>query len=148
MRWRVPTTRGLGVVAVVFGLLLSYNFLSAPQYRIFGHTGSYLMFFGPLLLAAGVLLVITASRRTQVATSANTTPPASLTPESLPSGTGKTTLCVGLSLIAIPTFLLLVSAFSENYEELAGLLGTGAFFMFGLPGLAVTLFALIRARKT
>jgi hypothetical protein len=147
MRWRVPTTRGLGIVAMVFGLLLTNNLLRAPQYRIFFHTKTYLVLLGPLFIAVGVLLVITASRRTPVAIKTDTTPPASLTPESVPSGTRKTILFVGLSLIAIPTFLWLVAPFAGNYREISEFLGTVAFVMFGLPGLAVTLFALIRARK-
>jgi len=147
MRWRVPTTRGLGVIAMVFGLLLTYNLERAPQYRIFGRTGTYLMWFGPLFLAVGVLLVITASRRTPTATSTGTIPSESLAPESVASGTQRTTLCVGLSLVAIPMFLWLVTPFAGNYREITGFLGTATFVMFGLPGLAVTLFALIRVRK-
>jgi hypothetical protein len=67
MHPRMLIIRMFCAAAVVFGLLLTYNLFIPPKDRIFGQVGTYLMFFGPLLLAAGALKFITELHRTREA---------------------------------------------------------------------------------
>jgi hypothetical protein len=147
MNRRSRAFQGLGAIAAIFGLLLTFNLFVSPRHRIFGHLGTYLMFFGPLFLAVSVLPIMVASHRTPTVKGSEMTAQASPTLDATPPESGKTILVVGLSLLAIPAILWIITPFAGSYEEITGFFGTVAFIFLGLPGLAVTIFALLRARK-
>jgi hypothetical protein len=142
--WKI---QGLGAIGAILGSVLTYNLFMSPQHRIFADLGTYSMFFGPSLLAASVLLIMVASHRTPVVKCSEMTARASPTLEATPRKNGKTILFVGLSLLAIPAILWIITPFAGSHEEITGFFGTMAFIVFGLPGLAVTTFALLRARR-
>lgn len=133
MNRRSRAFQGLGAIAAIFGLLLTFNLFVSPRHRIFGHFGTYLMFLGPLFLVVSVLLIMVASHRTPTVKGSEKTAQASLTLDATPPGNRKTILVVGLSLLAIPAILWIITPFAGRYEEITGFFGTAA-FIFGNSG--------------
>jgi hypothetical protein len=103
-------TRGIGIGLIAVGLILTYNLFGSPANRLGGHTLDALMFFGPVILAAGILLMYR--------------PKAGTPPE---SANAKTLLYVGVACVVISAILLRTVA----------ILGVLSVALLGLPGLVL-----------
>lgn len=114
---------GVAIGLVVVGLALTYNFLAfSPAHRLGGHRLDLVMFFGPSIVAAGILL-------------------ASGTKFAAESPHSKTLYYLALVCIAIPVGLLVLSSLTmtsaRGFSGIAGMLGVIAVVLTGLPGLVL-----------
>jgi len=119
--------RGIAIGLVAVGLVLTYNFLAvSPAHRLGGHRFDLVIFFGPSIVALGILLA---------------TKPKG---ESEPS---RSTVLyyLALAFIAIPVGLLVLSfltmSSARGFSGIVGMLGVIAVVLTGLPGLVLLVWS-------
>ena len=117
--------RGIGISLVVVGVLVSYNLWFGT--RVGGRLLEPLFFFGPVLLAGGLVLLALTRRGVAGLDGGG----AYQRPRGL--------FLIGLSLVAVPT--LLIVAVLATGDETFGFLATVTLIFLGLPGLALLLIA-------
>ena len=127
------TSRTLGVAGLLLGLALSYNLLSAPDDRIAGHALDALMFFGPVLLIIGGVVLAQAGNTAGIGNQRGT------------PALAKPILGLGFGLVLVPALLLAHSVVASS--ELTGFLFTITAFLFGLPGLVLIGVGISRFRN-
>jgi hypothetical protein len=124
------TLRGVGLVLILAGLLLCYNLLVDPSWRLGGDRLDSLILLGPVALAMGVL--IAREGRTRGAPAEH---------ERMSAGGA---LKLGVGLLAVPAGFLVVASISGSLRELTGFLFTASAFIFGLPGVLFIMLGLVR----
>jgi hypothetical protein len=118
-----------GLILTGFGVIATYDLIHPATERIFPLQLQAIIYFGPILLAVGCAICLRGSAWGER------------------SGYHRAMLMMGLAMLVIGGCPWLYTSYligGRPGNEGAGMLGTLIFIFVGLPGLAITLIALIQ----
>ena len=118
-----------GLILTGFGVIATYDLIHPATERIFPLQLQAIIYFGPILLAVGCVICLRGFAWGER------------------SGYHRAMLMMGLAMLVIGGYPWIYTSYligGRPGNEGAGMLGTLIFIFVGLPGLAITLIALIQ----